>query len=68
MITRPLLYRETATELRELADQMRWAENRDHLLHLAEQFAELGEPSANEAGARAGAAASGVACDTRSAR
>jgi hypothetical protein len=54
MMTRPLRYRVTAAELRDLAHQMRWAENRDHLLHMAEHFAELAELG-NELGARADA-------------
>src|SRR5438874_10293283 len=37
------LYRETAAELRRLAEEMRWAENRDHLLDMAEQFNKLGQ-------------------------
>jgi hypothetical protein len=53
MLARPLRYLETATQLRDMADQMRWAENRDHLLLLAEQFAELAEPTTNGAGALA---------------
>jgi hypothetical protein len=28
-----------------MADQMRWAENRDHLLNLAEHFADLADPT-----------------------
>ena len=51
MTARPLRYLETAAQLRDMADQMRWAGNRNHLLHLAEQFAELAEPMTNEAGA-----------------
>ena len=46
-MTRPLRYRETAAKLRDMADQMRWAENRDYLLNLAERFADLADP-ANE--------------------
>jgi hypothetical protein len=53
MIARPLRYLETAAQLRDMADQMRWAESRDHLLHLAEHFAELAEPATNGAGALA---------------
>jgi len=52
-MTRPLRYHATAAQLRDLADQMRWAENRDHLLHLAEHFAELAEPMGDDAGALA---------------
>ena len=51
MTARPLRYLETAAQLRDMADQMRWAGNRDHLLHLAGQFAELAEPRTNGAGA-----------------
>jgi len=54
MMTRPLRYRETAAELRDLADQMRWAENRDRLLNLAERFADLADPT-NECHERNGA-------------
>ena len=46
----PLKYRENAAELRQLADQMRWAERRDHLLHLAEHFAELADLKSNVSG------------------
>jgi len=53
MMTRPLRYRETAAELRDMADQMRWAENRDHLLNLAEHFADLADPT-NERHERSG--------------
>jgi len=42
------LYRETAAELRRLAEEMRWAENRDHLLDMAEQFNKL-DQGQNEA-------------------
>ena len=51
MTARPLRYLETAAQLRDMADQMRWAGNRNHLLHLAEHFCELAEPTTNEAGA-----------------
>ena len=44
-MTRPLRYRETAAKLRDMADQMRWAENRDYLLNLAERFADLADPT-----------------------
>jgi hypothetical protein len=44
---------ETAAELRDMADQMRWAENRDHLLNLAEHFADLADPT-NERHERSG--------------
>ena len=53
MIARAVRYLETATQLRDMADHMRWAESRDHLLHLAEHFAELAEPTTNGAGALA---------------
>jgi hypothetical protein len=53
MMARAVRYLKTAAQLRDMADQMRWAENRDHLLQLAEHFSELAEPTTNGAGALA---------------
>lgn len=44
-------YSNIAAELRELAGQMRWAENRDHLLQMAEKLTEMVEPTSDRSGA-----------------
>ena len=49
MTSAPRGYRETAAELRELAEQMRWAESRDHLLRVAEKFSEMAQLKLQEA-------------------
>jgi hypothetical protein len=49
MTSAPRRYRETAAELREVAEQMRWAESRDYLLRMAEKFSEMAQPKLQEA-------------------
>jgi hypothetical protein len=39
--TRPQMDRETAAQMRQLAEQMRWAENRDRLLEMTKRVREL---------------------------
>ena len=51
MTARSQRYREAAAELRHLADQVRWAESRDHLLRTAEHLTEMAEQTRDQIGA-----------------
>jgi hypothetical protein len=41
-------FREMAAAYRRMADEMRWAENREQLLRLADQLTDLADPASDQ--------------------